>query len=215
MFTGIIEATGRLHRRMVRPSGARLAIETTAFAEELGPGSSIAVNGVCLTVVECGEGIFTVDLSEETLRRTTLGKLAIGSLVNLERPVAVGGRLGGHIVQGHVDATATLLQKVGSTEGQVHRYSLPKELHRYVVRKGSIAVDGVSLTVADLGEQWFAVALIPETLRRTTLGRLDVGDEVNLEADILAKYVEQLLTTRATTSEPAELTVERLKELGY
>ncbi|HXF05894.1 MAG TPA: riboflavin synthase [Blastocatellia bacterium] len=215
MFTGIIEAMGLLRRRTVRPSGARLTIETGAFAEELAPGASIGVNGVCLTVVECEGGTFTADLSEETLRRTTLGKLAIGSPVNLERPVAVGGRLGGHIVQGHVDATATLLQKVGSIEGQVHRYSLPRKLQRYVVSKGSIAVDGVSLTVADLGEQWFAVALIPETLKRTTLGRLEVGDEVNLEVDILAKYVERLLTARLTTSEATELTVERLKELGY
>lgn len=215
MFTGIIVEMGRLRRRAVRPSGARLAIETAAFGDALAPGASIAVNGVCLTVVECAEGIFTADLSEETLRRTTLGRLAIGSLVNLELPLAVGGRLGGHIVQGHVDGTARLVQKIGSTNGQVHRYSLPEELRRYVVRKGSIAVDGVSLTVADLGEEWFTVALVPETLRRTTLGRLDVGDEVNLEADILAKYVEQLLMMRATTSEPAGLTVEWLRNLGY
>lgn len=215
MFTGIIEEMGRLRRRTVGPSGARLAIETAAFAEQLTPGASIAVNGVCLTVVECAEGIFTADLSEETLRRTTLGKLAVGSLVNLELPIAVGGRLGGHIVQGHVDGTATLLQKIGSPDEQVQRYSLPTELRRYVVKKGSIAVDGVSLTVADLGEEWFTVALIPETLTRTTLGRLEVGDEVNLEVDILAKYVEQLLMARATTSEPTGLTVEWLRNLGY
>lgn len=217
MFTGIIEQVGRLGDRTLRPGGARVKIEAEALAGGMKPGDSIAVNGVCLTVVERSAISFMADLSAETLRRTTLGKLPLGSVVNLERPIAVGERLGGHIVQGHVDATAVLLEKVVSGDGQVHRYGLPAEIRRYVVAKGSIAVDGVSLTVADMGADWFAVALIPETLRRTTLGRLTVGDEVNLEADVLAKYVERMLSVGhgAAVREAPDLTVDRLRELGY
>jgi riboflavin synthase len=159
------------------------------------------VDGVCLTVVDLAGGAFTADVMAETLRRSTLGGLAAGSRVNLERPVAAGGRFGGHVVQGHVDGTGTVTARTPGDRWEVVRVAVPEPLSRYVVEKGSVAVDGVSLTVAGVDEGGFTVSLIPETLTRTTLGRRGIGDPVNLEVDVLAKYVERLLP--ATAQVPA------------
>jgi riboflavin synthase len=163
-------------------------------------GASIAVNGVCLTVVEHAEGAFTVDVMAETLNRSSLGALRRGDRVNLERAMAAGGRFGGHVVQGHVDGTATILERVPGDRWEVVRFSLPADVARYVVEKGSITVDGVSLTVASVDDDSFTVSLIPTTLGLTTLGHKAVGDPVNLEVDVLAKYVERLLTTTSISS---------------
>jgi riboflavin synthase len=154
------------------------------------------VNGCCLTVAELGDGTFAADVMAESLARTSLGDLAEGAAVNLERAVAAGARLGGHIVQGHVDGTATLLDRTPSEHWEVVRFSLPADLARYLVEKGSITVDGVSLTVVEVGDDWFSVSLIPTTLADTTLGVRQPGDRVNLEVDVLAKYVERLLAAR-------------------
>jgi riboflavin synthase len=163
-------------------------------------GDSIAVNGVCLTVTDATDKTFTADVMAETLHRTGLGALAPGSPVNLERPVQLGGRLGGHLVQGHADGTGVILSRAPGEHWDVVRIALPAGLRRYVVLKGSVTVDGISLTVSGLGgtdEPWFEVSLIPTTLELTTLGRLQPGSQVNLEVDVIAKYVESLLGERS------------------
>jgi riboflavin synthase len=196
-------------------SGARLEVEAPFLAGDLRPGESVAVNGCCLTVAQATAAGFAADLVAETLRRTALGGLAAGDLVNLERPMALGGRLGGHLVQGHVDGVARVLDRTAAGDGQEVRIELPAELERYVVEKGSVAVDGVSLTVAGVGPGWFAVALVPHTLEVTTLGRRRPGDPVQLEVDVVAKYVERLVapwTDRAGAPMPAgahETSVDR------
>jgi riboflavin synthase len=196
MFTGIVEGTGTVAGLAVADGGggARLEVEAPFLAGQLGLGESVAVNGCCLTVAEPTPGGFAADLVAETLRRTALGGLAAGDSVNLERPLALGGRLGGHLVQGHVDGVAKVLERTPVGEGEEVRVELPPDLERYVVEKGSIAVDGVSLTVAGVGPGWFAVALVPHTLEVTTLGRRRPGDPVQLEVDVVAKYVERLVT---------------------
>jgi riboflavin synthase len=166
------------------------------IARELEPGDSIAVNGVCLTASAVEDGCFRAQAVAETLARSTLGALEAGSAVNLEAPLRAGERLGGHIVQGHVDGVGTVSTIHEDDRSRVLTIELAPALHRYVAEKGSVAVDGVSLTVSALGDRDFSVALIPETLRRTTLGGVAVGDRVNLEVDILAKYVERLLAGR-------------------
>ena len=189
MFTGIVEGTGTVAAMAgAAGGGARLEVEAPWLAGRLRPGESVAVNGCCLTVAQATPGGFAADLVAETLRRTALGRLPAGAEVNLERPLAVGGRLGGHLVQGHVDGVARVLDP-----GPELRVELPPDLARYVVEKGSIAVDGVSLTVAAVGPDWFAVALVPHTLQVTTLGRRRPGDPVQLEVDVVAKYVERLV----------------------
>jgi riboflavin synthase len=195
MFTGIVEGTGTVAALDVAAdgSGARLELEAPSLAGDLDLGESVAVNGCCLTVAETTPGGFAADLVAETLHRTALGGLAAGDGVNLERPMALGGRLGGHLVQGHVDGVAKVLDRRPVGAGEEVRIELPPELERYVVEKGSIAVDGVSLTVAGLGPGWFAVALVPHTLEVTTLGRRRPGDPVQLEVDVVAKYVERLV----------------------
>ena len=194
MFTGIVEGTGTVVALAVAAGGgARLAVEAPFLAGDLRLGESVAVNGCCLTVAEPTPGGFAADLVAETLRRTALGRLAAGDVVNLERPLALGGRLGGHLVQGHVDGVARVLERKPVGEGEEVRVELPPDLERYVVEKGSIAVDGVSLTVAGVGPGWFAVALVPHTLEVTTLGRRRPGDPVQLEVDVVAKYVERLV----------------------
>lgn len=182
MFTGLIAETGR-----VQQSGTRLAVET-GLARELAQGDSIAVNGVCLTAVAIEDDRFEADVMEETLVRSTLGRLAAGERVNLELALRVGDRLGGHFVQGHVDATGRVETIEQREHSRVLRIGAPPEVLRYMVEKGSIAVDGVSLTVVDLDGKGFTVSLIPETLERTTLGSVGEGDPVNLEVDMLAKY---------------------------
>ena len=191
MFTGIVEERGR-----VRAAGRKLEVETNGVAEDVSVGDSISVNGVCLTVVSRGESSLAFELADETLERTTLADLAEGDAVNLERPVTLLSRLGGHLVQGHVDGVGTVEASSSNSEGETMTISLPERLRPYVVEKGSIAVDGVSLTVASLQNGSFTVALIPHTRSSTTLGTVSPGGRVNLEVDVLAKYVESLLGRR-------------------
>jgi riboflavin synthase len=195
MFTGIVEGVGTVAAVAAAPDGsrARLRLAAPFLAADLAPGDSVAVNGCCVTVAGREPDGFGADLVAETLRRTALGRLRPGDRVNLERPLAAGGRLGGHLVQGHVDGVARLLERRPVGAGEELRVELPEALARYVVEKGSIALDGVSLTVAGLGPGWFAVALVPHTLQVTTLGERRPGDPLQLEVDVVAKYVERLL----------------------
>ena len=193
MLTGIVEELGHVVSLAHGPDSAVVRIRGPLVTADAAPGASIAVNGICLTVVELDADSFCVDVMAETLRRTCLGELTPGSPVNLERALAVGDRLGGHIVQGHVDGTGTILARQPGDRWEVVTISLPGELARYVVEKGSITVDGVSLTIAGLDDASFQVSLIPTTLALTTLGTKQEGEPVNLEVDVLAKYVERLL----------------------
>lgn len=193
MFTGIVEESGEIIAREDLADAARLVIRGPVVTSDARHGDSIAVNGVCLTVVEVSDGAFSTDVMGETLDRSSLGALRVGSRVNLERAAAVNSRLGGHIVQGHVDGTGHVISRTPSEHWEVVRIALPTALSRYVVHKGSITVDGVSLTVSDLGSDWFEVSLIPTTLELTTLGTAEVGARVNLEVDVIAKYVERLM----------------------
>ncbi|MFI2371523.1 riboflavin synthase [Streptomyces sp. NPDC018833] len=197
MFTGIVEELGEVTAVENLGDASRFRLRGPVVTEGAKHGDSIAVNGVCLTVVETGDGEFTADVMAETLKRSSLGALTTGSRVNLERPMAVGGRLGGHIVQGHVDGTGTIIDRTPSENWEIVKVSLPAELTRYVVEKGSITVDGVSLTVVEAGRDHFTISLIPTTLALTTLGTKQSGDPVNLEVDVIAKYVERLLGDRA------------------
>lgn len=195
MFTGIVEELGEVVGRENLGDSARLVIRGPIVTSDTGHGDSIAVNGVCLTVVDVlADGAFSADVMDETLNRSSLRSLDVGIRVNLERAAAVRSRLGGHIVQGHVDGTGHVLSRTPSEHWTVVRIALPSALSRYVVEKGSITVDGVSLTVSGLGQEWFEVSLIPTTLDLTTLGRAEVGAQVNLEVDVIAKYVERLLS---------------------
>jgi riboflavin synthase len=199
MFTGIVEELGEVVALERRDGSARLTIKGSVAAGAA-HGDSIAVNGVCLTVTDITDAAFTADVMGETLGRTGIGSLGPGSLVNLERPLRLADRLGGHLVQGHVDGTGRIVSRTPAGQWEVVRISLPNGLARYVAEKGSVAVDGVSLTVSALGagaeEPWFEVSLIPATLQLTTLGAKYVGELVNLEVDVLAKYVETLLDGR-------------------
>ncbi|MCK2200261.1 riboflavin synthase [Corynebacterium callunae] len=197
MFTGIVEEKGTIAGVENLGDSVRLEIAADTVLSDVHLGDSIAVNGVCLTVAEFKENSFSADLMQETLDRSTLGVLKAGSHVNLERAMAATGRLGGHIMQGHVDATAELLTRTSSEHWDVLRFSLPENLARYVVEKGSIALNGTSLTVSNLGADWFEVSLIPTTLRDTTHGELAVGDKVNIEVDVIAKYVERMMGTNS------------------
>ena len=205
MFTGIVEELGEVVVLEQRQGSARLTVRGPQVSSDSARGDSIAVNGVCLTVTGTSGGQFTADVMGETLSRSSLGALGPGSRVNLERPMRLDGRLGGHIVQGHVDGTGTILERRPAGDWEVVRIGMPPELVRYVVEKGSVAVDGVSLTVSglsgtaapsggqDAGPGWIEVSLIPETLERTTFGSKQAGEVVNLEVDMIAKYVERLL----------------------
>jgi len=201
VFTGIVEELGEVVDKEELADAARFVIRGPVVTSDAGHGDSIAVNGVCLTVVEVlPEGRFSADVMAETLDRSSLQRLGVGSRVNLERAAALNSRLGGHIVQGHVDGTGTVLSRAPSDHWEVVRIALPDSLSRYVVEKGSITVDGISLTVSALGADaaghWFEVSLIPTTLELTTLGDAAVGTPVNLEVDVIAKYVERLLGAR-------------------
>jgi riboflavin synthase len=194
VFTGIVEVLGSVQRVTPNNTGARLEIAATKVLEDIQVGDSISLNGCCLTVVSIGVEGYAVDVVEESLRVTTLGSLQKGERVNLERSVRLADRLGGHLVQGHVDGLATLSQREPQSDGsQLLRFAAPAEVLRYVVYKGSIAVDGVSLTVAGLHEGSFSIAVIPHTQAVTTLGFRQVGDQVNVETDVIARYVERLL----------------------
>ena len=198
MFTGIVEELGSVVAVEPQGDAVRLRIRGPVVTSDAVHGASIAVNGVCLTVVEHGDGEFTADVMQETLDRSSLGALAAGSPVNLERPVTLQDRLGGHLVQGHVDGTGTILARTPSEHWEAVRVSLPDDLGRYVVEKGSITVDGVSLTVVEAARDSFTVSLIPTTLGLTTLGSKTAGDLVNLEVDVVAKYVERMLEWRTS-----------------
>lgn len=197
MFTGIVEELGELLGRDERPDAARFTISGPLISADARAGDSIAVNGVCLTVVDIEGGVFTADVIGETLRRSSLGAAQTGDRLNLERAAKLGDRLGGHLVQGHVDATGTVLARTPPHQAapwELVRIGMPTRLARYVVEKGSITVDGVSLTVIEAGNDEFSVGLIPTTQQLTTLGRRLPGERVNLEVDIIAKYVERLTT---------------------
>lgn len=193
MFTGIVEELGAVVAVETLHESARIEIRGALVTGDAAHGDSIAVNGCCLTVVDRGEDTFTADVMLETLNRTNLGELQAGQPVNLERAARVGDRLGGHIVQGHVDVTAAITARTPSERWDVVRVSLPPDQSQYVVAKGSVAVDGVSLTVVEAGPDFFTVSLIPETLAVTTLGSKSVGELVNVEFDIIGKYVERLV----------------------
>jgi riboflavin synthase len=208
VFTGIVEELGEIVGKDELGDSARFVIRGPVVTADARHGDSIAVNGVCLTVVEVmPDGRFSADVMAETLNRSSLAAVDVGGAVNLERAAALNSRLGGHIVQGHVDGTGTVISRTPSQHWEVVRIALPPHLSRYVVEKGSITVDGISLTVSALGddeplgrraagEAWFEVSLIPTTLALTTLGRAPVGTPVNLEVDVIAKYVERLLGER-------------------
>jgi riboflavin synthase len=199
MYTGIVEELGEVVGVERLAGAARITVRGPLVTSDAGHGDSLSVNGVCLTVTGTQDGTFTADVMLETLTRSSLGDLQPGSPVNLERPLRLDGRLGGHLVQGHVDGTGAIVSRSPAEHWDVVRVSLPEGLARYVVEKGSVSVDGVSLTVIATGEPgggdppWFEVSLIPETLERTTLGRKQPGDTVNLEVDVIAKYVAKLL----------------------
>jgi len=196
MFTGIVEERGTVASVEPLTNAERIAIRGSVVLADVRPGDSIAVNGVCLTVVDIGPDTFTADVMQETLKRSSLGGAGVGSEVNLERAARLDSRLGGHLVQGHVDGTGEVLVIEPDPHWTLMRISLPADLGRYVVEKGSITVDGVSLTVVGVDDDGFSVSLIPTTLAETTLGSRRVGDAVNLEVDAIAKYVERLMQGR-------------------
>ncbi len=196
MFTGIIEELGTVESIEDQGDAVRLTVRGPVVTDDAGRGDSIAVNGVCLTVATHQGDSFTAEVMQETLAKSSLGSLEPGGRVNLERAVTPATRLGGHIVQGHVDGTGTILGRTPSEHWEVVEVSLPADLARYLVPKGSITVDGISLTVVEVGTEAFTVSLIPETLARTTLGLRQPGDVVNLEVDVIAKYVEKMVSNR-------------------
>ncbi len=213
MFTGIIEELGTVEGLEPRGAGARLSVRCRKVLEDAAPGASISVNGVCLTVSELRPESFGADVAPETLRRSNLGLLAPGSQVNLERPLSPSGRLGGHIVQGHVDATGEVaaLDELGDGNWWL-TVRFPPQLDPYLVEKGSIAIDGVSLTIAEMEAERFSVTVIPHTYENTVMRHYGPGTVVNLETDIVAKYVAKLL---GKGSPSGGLTVEKLRELGF
>jgi riboflavin synthase len=203
MFTGIIEELGRVREIEKRGEDARIVIEARTVTEDSRDGDSIAVNGVCLTALDVRSDSFAADVSKETLFRSTLGNLKEGSPVNLERAVTPVTRLGGHIVQGHVDARGKFLGAENHGESWTFRFAYPKEISRYLVFKGSVTVEGISLTIANLTEDFFEIAVIPKTWEVTNFSQLKLGDEVNLEADVIAKYVERILKSSETENHSA------------
>jgi riboflavin synthase len=215
MFTGIVEEVGVV--RTTRPG--LLEVAADVVMGDLKVGDSVAVDGTCLTVVERSPRSFAANVQPETLRRTTLGGLTVGKRVNLERALAANGRLGGHIVQGHVDGTGRIVELRPDGDGLIVRFDAPRELMRYIVTKGFIAVSGISLTVVEVGDSWFTVALVQYTREHVALLDGGVGSRVNLEVDVLAKYVERLLFAdgqkASSSAEAAGLTMEKLRLAGF
>jgi len=210
MFTGIIEQVGVVASLIRGQQSAKLMVAAAKVFDDLEAGDSVAVNGACLTVTHERRGFAEFDLSGETLKKTTLGDLRIGDKVNLERALLVSGRLGGHVVTGHIDGLGEIRSKVARSEGVELQLSVPSELLRYLVSKGSIAVDGVSLTVADFRDGLCSISIIPQTLKATNLAQRNVGDRVNLEVDILSKYIEKHLR-----GEPKGITDETMMRVGF
>jgi len=212
MFTGIIEEVGVVESLEVRATGARLRVRCTSVLGDITEGASLSVNGVCLTAVAPREGLFTADVAPETLERSSLGDLRPKSLVNLERPLAPSGRLDGHIVQGHVDATGELLSLKPVGEGNWWlEVRVPREVDRYLVSKGSVALDGISLTIASIESHVLRAAVIPHTYKSTNLRSRKRGERMNIECDIVAKYIEKQLQGRRESG----LTMDKLQELGF
>jgi riboflavin synthase len=214
VFTGIVEELGILREITRGAASARLRVAARRVLEDIRPGDSMAVNGVCLTVTTLNGESFTADVMAETLARTNLGKLVPGERVNLERALRLGDRLGGHLVTGHIDGVGILTESRKQGIAALLTISAPREVMRYVVKKGSVAIDGISLTVVDLSDSSFQVSLIPHTLEQTTLGRKGPGDAVNLEADIIGKYVEKFLLS-AQEQGKKNLSVEFLASHGF
>jgi riboflavin synthase len=215
MFTGIIEEIGTIENTKLYANGGKISVLAQTITNDIKLGDSVAINGVCLTVTSFSNHSLSFDVSEETLKRTTLGHLKSGKKVNLERALRLSDRLGGHIVQGHVDATGQFLTRQEVGESFIMRFSFPKEIAHYICKKGSIAIEGISLTVANLLETSFEVAVVPHTAKMTTLSSLSFGDKVNLEVDIIAKYLERMLGKEPSATEKPSLTMEKLKNLGY
>lgn len=215
MFTGIIEETGEIAAFEKQTDGARIKIAAKSVIENTVEGDSIAVNGVCLTVLNIKSDSFTADVSGETLNRSTLGKLTVGTQVNLERAVTPTTRLGGHIVQGHVDASGTFLGAIQEGDFWTVKIGFPDEIGQYLVYKGSISVEGISLTIAHLHADSFEIAVIPKTWELTNLSSLKIGDAVNLEADVIAKYVERIMLYGRGAAKKEEITIEKLTKLGF
>lgn len=213
MFTGIIEELGSVQAILPQAAGSRLIVGCRTVLADATEGCSISTNGVCLTAIDLRSGSFSADLAPETLKRSNLGDLRVGSPVNLERSLAAGGRLSGHIVQGHVDATGEFLslESLGSDNWWL-QIRVPPDVEKLLVYKGSIAIDGISLTVASIEGDVLSVTIVPHTFRNTTLGSRRPGDRVNLECDILAKYVDKLLQR---IERPSTLTLDKLKNMGY
>lgn len=212
MFTGIIEELGKIASLEVHAGGAKIEIAARTVTEGTSDGDSVAVNGVCLTALNIQPDSFTADVSQETLDRSTLGSLKTGSPVNLERAVTPSTRLGGHIVQGHVDGRGTFVSAIQSGEFWTVRIGYPGDIGQYLVYKGSVSVEGISLTIASLTDAWFEIAIIPKTWELTNLSSLKPGDEVNLEADIIAKYVERIISYRKPEN---PITMEMLRDAGF
>ena len=217
MFTGIIEETGSIAAIEKHASGAKIKIAARVVTEDSREGDSIAVNGVCLTAIDIKADNFSADVSGETLDKSTLGALKIGSVVNLERAATLATRLGGHIVQGHVDARGRFVSAVRSGDFWTVRIQFPTEMAKYLVYKGSVAVEGISLTVADLQTDYFDIAVIPKTWELTNFSRLKTGDAVNLEADIIGKYIERIMLYGKTgeKTEKSGVSMEQLRKAGF
>ena len=214
MFTGIIEELGQIISLEHHEKGARIKISSGELTADSNEGDSIAINGVCLTALEITENSFVADVSQETLNRSTIGSLKTGSKVNLERAVTPSTRLGGHIVQGHVDSTGKFLQAIQEGDFWTIRISYPKELGQYLIYKGSVSVEGISLTISKLTKEYFEIAIIPKTWESTNLSTLEHGDTVNLEADVIAKYVERMLFYKKGESKEGGISMEKLRNLG-
>jgi riboflavin synthase len=214
MFTGIIEELGKIAALERHADGAKIKIAARIVVEGTNEGDSIAVNGVCLTALDIKPDGFTADVSQETLDRSTLGRLQTGTPVNLERAVTPTTRLGGHMVQGHVDSRGRLVSAIQNGDFWTVRVAFPKEIGQYLVYKGSVSVEGISLTIADLGADYFEIAVIPKTWELTNLSSLKPGDEVNLEADVIAKYVERILLYGKNAAGES-ITMEKLSKLGF
>ncbi len=214
MFTGIIEELGEISSLEKHTKGARIKISAKIVTADVNEGDSIAVNGVCLTALDITANSFAADVSQETLDRSTIGDLKIGSKVNLERAVTPSTRLGGHIVQGHVDGRGKFLQAVREGDFWTVKIGFPKEIGQYLVYKGSISVEGISLTISNLTDDYFEIVVIPKTWELTNLSALKKGDAVNLEVDIIAKYVERIMLY-GRDKKQEEITIEKLQKLGF
>lgn len=222
MFTGLIEDLGRIESIQRRSNSFKLKISTNLPPQEISVGDSVAVNGICLTVVHHAPGNFSADVSPETMQSSNIGYLSVGDVVNLERALRLGDRLGGHMVSGHIDTTGTVVQRIQDDIAVRFSVELPRTFMRYVISKGSIAIDGISLTVNTVTDTTFSVAIIPHSLAKTTLQHYGVGAKVNIETDMLGRYIEKLLShapdssdTAAANPESGGLSIEKLAENGF